>query len=87
MNISTFLNCDRMKIVRVFHSGAYAEGAQIISADDDSLGRKPAELNVPQLNALLQYWRDLGEDVTWCASASQLRHMLHRSTLSSGLTW
>lgn len=87
MNISTFLNCDRLEIVRVFHSGAYAEGAQIISADDDSLGRKPAELDVPQLNTLLQYWRDLGEEVGWCAGASQLRRMIHRSKLSSGSTW
>lgn len=66
---STFFNVNRRTILRVFHNGHYAEGAQIISIQDEQLGRRPDEVDVATLNLLLQYWRDFGERVEWCASS------------------
>ncbi len=68
MTTSTFFNVNRRTILRVFHNGTYAEGAQVISFEDDQLGRRPDEVDVTTLNRLLQYWRDFGEGVEWCAS-------------------
>jgi hypothetical protein len=80
MTTSAFLNLNRGQILRVFHSGLYSEGAQVISADDEALGRKPDEIEVGSLNRLLQYWRDFGEEVEWCSGKSHLHELLrHRS--------
>jgi len=68
MTISTYYNVNRRMILRVFHSGYYTDGAQVISFDDDQRGLRPSELDVHGLNLLLQYWHDFGERIVWCAS-------------------
>jgi hypothetical protein len=68
MTVSTFYNHSRDLLLRVFLTGNYAEGAQIISRSDDALGRKPDELTVEQLNKLWFYWEEFGDYVEWRAS-------------------
>ena len=75
MTTSTFFNVHRRQILRVFHRGNYSEGAQVISIDDDLLGRKPDEIEVQTLNRLLQYWREFGDRVEWCASNEHLNQL------------
>lgn len=77
---SIFVNPKRSVIVRVFHSGHYCEGAQVTSADNEELGRKPRELDAKALNALLAYWRDFGEEVEWCAGQCHMNALLKRGS-------
>lgn len=76
MTTSTFVNLKRRTILRVFHSGIYSEGAQVIDFNDERLRRRPLEVDVIQLNELLHYWSDFGEELDWCSSEKHLHESM-----------